>query len=129
MINPPELLPGVGFSHVVVPAAGRTVYIAGQTAHQRDGYVKGATIVEQIDAALANLVAALGAAGAQPEHLVSMQLYVTDVAAFRAGLDDIGSVWRQHLGYHYPAVSLLGVSTLFDPEAMIEVVATAVIPA
>ena len=127
-VNPPHLLPGTGFSHVAVPASGRTIYIAGQTAHQRDGSVKGTTIVEQADAALANLVEALRAGGAQPEHVVSIQLYVTNVAAYRDALEEVGAVWRRHLGKHYPALSLLGVNTLFDPDAMVEIVATAVIP-
>ncbi len=127
-VNPPQLLPGQGFSHVAVPADGRTVYLAGQTAHQADGSVRGTTIAEQADAALANLVTALQAAGAQPEHVVSIQLYVTDVAAYRDSLEDIGAAWRRHLGKHYPTVSLFGVSELFDPAALIEIVSTAVVP-
>ena len=128
-INPPALLPGQGFSHVAVPAAGSTVYLAGQTAHQADGSVRGSTMAAQADAALANLAVALEAAGARPEHLVALQIYVTDVAAYRAGLADIGRSWRAHLGKHYPTVSLFGVAALFDAEAMIEIVSTAVIPA
>jgi enamine deaminase RidA (YjgF/YER057c/UK114 family) len=128
-LNPPELLPGQGFSHVAVPASGQLVFIAGQTAHQRDGSVRGGTMAEQADAALANLVAAVAAAGAQPSDLVELQIYVTDVAAYRDALGDIGEAWRRHLGRHYPAVSLFGIAELFDPAAMIEIVARAVIPA
>ena len=126
--NPADLLPGQGFSHIGIPAAGRTVYIAGQTAHQRDGSLKGTTLAEQAEAALANLAAAVRAAGAEPHHLIAMQLYVTDVAAYRESLDQIGQSWRRHLGKHYPTVSLLGVKELFDPDALIEIIATAVIP-
>jgi enamine deaminase RidA (YjgF/YER057c/UK114 family) len=127
-LNPDGLLPGRGFSHVAVPAAGRTVYIAGQTAHQADGRVKGRTMAEQFDAAAANLVAALAAAGARPEHLVSMQIFVTDVADYRGSLDHIGPSWREHIGQHYPAIALFGVTELFDPDARIEIVSVAVIP-
>ena len=127
-LNPDGLLPGQGFSHVAVPAAGRTIYIAGQTAHGPDGSVRGETMSEQADAALANLATALAAAGAEPSHLVSLQIYVTDVEAYRAALDHIGPSWRRHLGKHYPAVSLFGVAALFDSDAMIEIVSTAVIP-
>ena len=118
-INPPGLLPGQGFSHVAVPAQGQTVYLAGQTAHQADGSVKGTSMAEQADAALANLVTALDAAGARPEHLVAVQLYVTDVAAYRRDLEAIGRSWRTHLGKHYPTVSLFGVAALFDSDATI----------
>ena len=128
-LNPPELLPGQGFSHVAVPAAGQTIYVAGQTAHQPDGTVRGTTMAQQADAALANLSTALRAAGAAPEHLVAMQIFVTDVAAYRAELHDIGRSWQAHLGKHYPTVSLFGVAELFDPAARIEILSTAVIPA
>ena len=127
-LNPDELLPGVGFSHIGIPAAGQTVYIAGQTALGRDGKLTGDTMSEQSYAALANLATALRAAGAQPEHLVSMQIYVTDVGAYRNDLASIGRSWQTHLGKHFPTVSLFGVAELFDPGALIEIVSTAVIP-
>lgn len=127
-INPPDLLPGRGFAHVALPAAGRVVHVAGQTAHAADGTLRGTTMSAQTDAALGNLVVALAAAEALPVHLVAMQLYVTDVAAYRAELGAIGHAWRAHLGTHYPAVSLLGVAELFDPAALIEIVASAVVP-
>jgi enamine deaminase RidA (YjgF/YER057c/UK114 family) len=127
-LNPDGLLPGRGFSHVALPAPGRLVLLAGQTAHQADGKLKGRTMAEQFDAAAANLVTALAAAGARPEHLVAMQIFVTDVADYRGSLDHIGPSWREHLGTHFPAVSLFGVTELFDPESRIEIVSTAVIP-
>ena len=127
-VNPPGLLPAVGFSHVGIVAPGTVVEIAGQTAHQADGEVRGSTMAEQAAAALANLATALHAGGAEPEHLVAMQIYVTDVGAYREQLAQIGPAWQQHLGKNYPTVSLFGVSELFDPDAMIEIVARAVIP-
>jgi enamine deaminase RidA (YjgF/YER057c/UK114 family) len=126
-VNPPQLLPGSGFSHVALPAAGQLVEIAGQTAHQADGTVKGSSMAEQADAALANLVTALEAAGAQPADLVAIQIYVTSVQAYRDDLDAIGAAWRKHLGKHYPTVSLFGIAELFHPAARIEIVARAVI--
>ena len=127
-VNPPELLPGQGFSHVAIAAPGETVYVAGQTAHQADGSIAGTSMAEQADAALANLAIALETVGALPEHLVAMQIFVTDVLAYRAAMSVIGEAWRRYLGRHYPTVSLFGVAALFDPEALIEIVATAVIP-
>ena len=127
-INPPELLPGQGFSHVAVAAPGETVYIAGQTAHQADGSIPATSMAGQADAALANLAIALETVGALPEHLVAMQIFVTDVPGYRAAMPEIGAAWRRYLGRHYPTVSLFGVAALFDPLALIEIVATAVIP-
>jgi enamine deaminase RidA (YjgF/YER057c/UK114 family) len=126
-LNPSALLPGQGFSHVALPADGQLVCIAGQTAHQPDGSVRGTTMGEQAEAALANLATALQAAGAKPTDVVEMQIYVTDVAAYRAELPAIGAAWQRHLGKHYPAVSLFGIAELFDPASLIEIVARAVV--
>jgi enamine deaminase RidA (YjgF/YER057c/UK114 family) len=92
-----------------------------------DGAIRGRTIVEQFDVAAGNVVAALATAGGQPEHLVFVTVYVTDVAEYGASLRDLGTVYRRHLGYH-PAMALVGVSALFDDAAKIELVGTAVIP-
>ena len=128
LLNPPGLMPGRGFSHVVVAAPGRTVHIAGQTAHGEDGVVRGATVVEQLARALDNLVVALHAAAAVPTDLVALQLFVVDVDGWRASQRELGEVWWARLGRHYPAISLLGVTALADPDALVEVVATAVVP-
>lgn len=128
IVNPPELAKPVGFAHAVVAAGGRTVYLAGQTAQGPDGVVGGDTVVEQFDLAAGNLVAALAAAGGRPEHLVSLTVYVTDMAAYRAALAALAPVYRRHFGRHYPAMALLGVAELFDPAALLEVLGTAVVP-
>jgi enamine deaminase RidA (YjgF/YER057c/UK114 family) len=127
-INPPSLARPSGFSHAVVAAPGRTVYLAGQTPSGSDGAIRGATIVEQFDAAARNLLVALQAAGGAPEHLVSMQIFTTDLAAYRSELQAIGAAYRRHFGRHYPAMALLEVSALFAPGALIEIQAIAVIP-
>jgi enamine deaminase RidA (YjgF/YER057c/UK114 family) len=127
IVNPQELAKPVGFAHAVVAAPGRTVYLGGQAAIGPDGAVRGTTIVEQFEVALDNLVAALAGAGGRPEHLVSLQVFVTDVEAYKASLPQLGAVWRRHFGRRYPALALLGVDALFDPEAMVELVGVAVV--
>jgi enamine deaminase RidA (YjgF/YER057c/UK114 family) len=126
--NPEGLAPAKGYTHAVIAAPGRTVYLGGQTAHGPDGTLSGRGTVEQFDAAAANVAMALEAVGALPEHLVSMLIFVTDAAEYRASLKGIGVAWRRHLGDHYPAVSLFEVSSLLDPEAKVELVGTAVVP-
>ena len=128
IVNPPGLVEPVGFSHAVVAAAGRTIYVGGQTAHDASGKVVGETVAEQFDKAAANVVTALAAVGAEAEHLVSMQIYVTDVAAYRAALPDLAGTYRKHFGRHYPALALFGIAELFDPAASVELVCIAVIP-
>jgi len=128
VVNPPGLAPPVGFAHALVAAPGRTVYLGGQAAQGPDGSIRGATMTEQFEVAAGNVVTALAAAGGRPEHLVALQIYVTDAAAYRAALGSLGAAWRRHLGRHYPATALLEVAGLLDPDALVELVGTAVVP-
>jgi enamine deaminase RidA (YjgF/YER057c/UK114 family) len=129
IVTAPGLAEPVGYAHAVVAAPGRTVYLGGQTAQGPDGAIVGTTLVEQFDVAAGNAVAALTAAGGAPEHLVSLIIYTTDALEYRESLEQLGPLWRKHFGRHYPAVALIGVAELFDEEAVIELVGTAVIPA
>jgi enamine deaminase RidA (YjgF/YER057c/UK114 family) len=128
LVNPGDLAEPKGFAHAVVAAPGRTVYLAGQAAQDRDGHVRGGGVVEQLDAAAGNLIRALAAAGGRPQDVVSLQIFVTDVAEYRASLNELAGVWARHFGRHYPAMGLFEVSALFDPEARVELMGVAVIP-
>jgi enamine deaminase RidA (YjgF/YER057c/UK114 family) len=125
LINAPQLAAPVGFSHAV--RAGETVYLAGQTALSPAGEIVGETMAAQFDVAAGNLITALRAAGGQAADLVSLQVFVTDVAEYRAALPDLGEVWRRHFGRRYPAMGLFGVSALFDPPAKVELMGVAVL--
>lgn len=128
IVTAPELAPPIGYAHAVVAAPGtRTVHLGGQTALGPDGAIVGATLVEQFDVAAGNVVAALRAAGAEPDDLVQMLVFVTDVAEYRAALRELGKVWTRHFGRRWPAMGLFGVTELFDAEAKVELVPTAVI--
>jgi len=120
IVNAPELGEPSGFSHAVV-ASGRTVHLAGQIG-------AGTTIAEQFDSAAANMLVALRAADGEPESLVSLQIFVTDVAGYKASTREIGQAWRKHFGRHYPAMGLFGVTELFEPEARVELMGVAVLP-
>lgn len=112
----------------MVAAPGRTVFLGGQVGADQHGEITAAGVAEQFDLALANLVAALVGAGGRPEHLVWAQIFVTDAAAYRAQLEQLGEVWRRRLGRHYVATALLEVKGLFDPAATVELMGIAVIP-
>jgi enamine deaminase RidA (YjgF/YER057c/UK114 family) len=128
IVTAPELAPPSGYAHAVVGApGGRTVHLGGQTALGADGEIHGDTLVEQFDVAAANVLAALRAAGATPDDIVQMLVFVTDVAEYKASLRELGEVWRERFGRRYPALALLGVTELFDETARVELVATAVI--
>ena len=121
IVNPDGLAPPAGFAHAVVAAPGRTVYLGGQIGD-------GTTMAAQFAAAAGNVVTALRAAGAGPEHLVSLTIFVTDVESYRKELSPIGASYRQHFGKHYPAMALFEVSGLFEPDALVELVGVAVVP-
>lgn len=119
IVNPPDLPEPSGFSHAVV--AGKTVYLGGQIG-------AGSTVVEQFDGAAQNIVTALRAAGGDPDHLVSLVVYTTEIEEYRASTTELGEVWRRHFGRRYPAMALVGVAALFDPAAKVELMGVAVVP-
>jgi len=116
-----------GYAHAVVSEGGRIVHLAGMTAQGRDGTIDGSTLVEQFDVAAQNVVHALRAAGAEPRHMVSLVVYTTDFAQYRASRAALGGVWRQRFGGHYPAMAVIGVTELFDAAALVELMAVAVV--
>ena len=128
LLSPESMVAARGFSHAVVPAPGRTVYVSGQIGVDAHDRLAGPDLVTQFDAALGNVVTALAAAGAAPEHVVAMTLYTTAMDEYRNGLAEVGGVWRRHMGRHFPAMAMLGVAELVEPGAVIEIVTVAVIP-
>jgi enamine deaminase RidA (YjgF/YER057c/UK114 family) len=127
IITAPELVPPVGYAHAILAAPGRVLALGGQTALGPDGAITGDTMAEQFDVAAGNVAAALRAAGGRPEDIVSMQIFVTGVAAYKAALRELGPIWQRHFGRRYPATGLFGVTQLFDDGALIELMALAVL--
>jgi enamine deaminase RidA (YjgF/YER057c/UK114 family) len=126
-VNPPSLAAPSGFAHTVIATGGRLVFLAGQTALDASGSIIGATVVEQFEQALGNLLTALAAAGGQPADLASLTIYAVDLADYRAHGREIGAVWRQLAGRSYPAMAAIGVSRLWDEAALVEVQGIAVV--
>ena len=84
-------------------------------------------MAEQFDVAAGNVVLALDGAGARPHDLVSLQIFVTDVAEYQRLSKEIGVAYRRHFGDYYPAMALVEVRRLFDPKATVELMGVAVI--
>ncbi|MEU2715888.1 RidA family protein [Streptomyces sp. NPDC007205] len=127
-VNPPELSPPTGFSHAVVAAGSRVVFLAGQTALDPDGKITGGTLPEQFERALTNLLTALRAAGGTPADLARVTVYATDVAAYRAHAPQLGRIWRESAGRDYPAMAVVEVVRLWDEQALVELDGFAVLP-
>ena len=119
-VNPPELGPPSGFSHAVV-GSGRIAFLAGQTALDGSGSLVGTGIVEQFELALTNLLAVLTECGGTPADLAELTVYAVDLGDYRAHAREIGRVWRRLVGSDYPAMAAVGVTRLWDVEALVEV--------
>lgn len=127
-VNAPGLPKPRGFSHAMVAERGTTVWIAGQIATDATGRVAGGDFTAQFDLALRNVVVALEAAAAGPEHVVAMTVYTTDMDGYRSSLRELGPVWRRSMGDRYPAMALVGVTELVESAATVEIQAVAVLP-
>jgi enamine deaminase RidA (YjgF/YER057c/UK114 family) len=128
-INPRELAKPSGFAHAVTTTGRTTVHLAGQTAMDPSGRIVDGDVVVQFEQALGNLLTALRAAGGAPEDLVSLTVYIVDMDDYQARARDIGAVWRRLVGNDYPAMAGIGVSRLWDREALVEVQGVAAVRA
>ncbi|MFO7300406.1 MAG: RidA family protein [Actinomycetes bacterium] len=127
MFDPEGLPDAKGFSYGAVAAPGRTLYLAGITAEQPDGSFPDG-IVAQFAEACRRVTRVIAEAGGDPSDLVSMTIYTTDVAGYKAHLRELGEAWREVFGRHYPPLALIGVAELFERDALIELVSVAVVP-
>lgn len=125
-INPVELARPSGFSHAVT-GEGKIVFLAGQTAMGAEGRIVGGGVVAQLERALGNLLTALRAAGGEPHQLASLTIFIVDLADYRAHSREIGAVWRRLIGNDYPAMAGIGVSRLWDEDALVEVQGFAIV--
>ena len=115
-----------GYSNAVI-AQGRQIYVAGQVGWDSEERFNSDDIAEQAAQALRNVVAVLEAAGSGPEHIVRMTWYVTDKAAYIAGLKEIGQAYREIIGRNFPAMTAVEVTALIEDRAKVEVECTAVV--
>jgi enamine deaminase RidA (YjgF/YER057c/UK114 family) len=125
VVNPPELADPIGFSHGI--RAGDVVYLGGQTAMDADGAIVAGGIVAQFRRALHNVLATLEEAGGRPDQLVTVTIYLTDVTEYQRRGREIGAVWKELVGTWYPAMAGIGVTRLWQEDALVEIQGTAVL--
>lgn len=117
-----------GYSNAVV-ANGKIIAIAGQIGWDPITLkLVSDDFVQQARQALANVITALEAVEAKAENLIRLTWYITDRAAYLASKKQIGEAYREEIGNHYPAMSVVVVAALVEPGAKVEIEATAVIP-
>ena len=110
-----------------ISARGRTIYTAGVVGWDAQEHFTSNTLPGQFEQVLKNILAILAEDGAGPEHLVRLTCYVTSIEAYLASLNEIGEAWKQTIGRHFPAMALVEVVRLVEPQAMVEIEATAVV--
>ena len=125
-INPESLPKPSGFAHGIL--AGNTVFLGGQTALDKNMNIVPGGIVEQFTQAFSNVITTLREAGGEPQDLVNVTIYLTDVDDYMANGREIGRIWREMAGSQYPAMAGIGVTRLWQKEALIEIQGIAVIP-
>ncbi len=129
IINPEALGQPRGYSNGILFEGGSVLFIAGQIGWDRDSRIVSDDFADQFAQALGNVLAVVREAGGQPENIGRLLIFVTDKGEYNAQLRAIGSAYRQLMGKHFPAMSLVEVSSLLEPLAKVEVEAIAVIPA
>ena len=129
-VNPPSVAKPAGYSHAVEVQGGKTLYLAGQVAFDKDGKLVGrGDIVAQFRQVCENLKAVLLSRAGQLNDIVKLTIYVLDKSAYRARAKEIGAVYREFFGRHYPAMTFLEVKGLYDDDqgCLMEIEAVAVV--
>ncbi len=111
-----------------IKAEGEMIFVAGQVGWNQDREFVSNKLPDQVRQALENVVAILKEGHAKPQHIVRMTWYMADLDEYRSAARELGTIYREVIGDHYPAMSLFEVSRLYDEGAKVEIEATAVIP-
>jgi enamine deaminase RidA (YjgF/YER057c/UK114 family) len=130
-INPPGLMKAIGYSHAFEVKRGRVLFIAGQVAKDGASQVVGkGDLVAQFRQVCENLRTVLHTAGGDLSDLVKLTIYVLDVDEYKKRGREIGGVYREYFGKHFPAMTLVGARDLYDREdgCMIEIEGMAALP-
>ena len=127
ILQPPNWPRPKGYSNGV-SAKGRMIFTAGIVGWDANESFSQHTLPGQFAQALRNTLAILAEDGAGAEHIVRMTCYVTDRDAYLRSLNEIGALWKDIMGAHYPAMALVEVSGLVERAAEIEIETTAVVP-
>ena len=123
-VRPRTLPKPAGFSYGYEVKSGRLVFVAGQVAIDAEGKIVGrGDLVAQFRQTCANIQAVMNAAGGEMTDIVKLTIYVLDVGDYKQRLRDIGVVYREYFGKHFPAMTLVGARDLFDATdgALIEI--------
>jgi len=126
-LHPRGWKPAKGFANGVV-AEGRMIFLAGQVGWNAEQRFESRNFVAQARQALANIVTLVGEAGGRTEHITRLTWFILDKQEYLSHLRELGRVYRDVMGKHFPAMTLVQVGALVEDEARVEIEATAVVP-
>jgi len=128
LLNPSGLERPIGYSHVAKIASGKIVFVAGQAPFDAGGAVVGkGDFVAQFRQVIRNLRLAVEGAGGRPNQFAVLTIYLTDLQAYRANKKAIGAAYQAVFGKYFPAITLVEVKGLYNPDCMVEISGVAVI--
>ena len=127
VLHPAGWVPAKGYANGIA-ARGTLVFVGGQIGWNAQQQFETDDFIEQTRQTLQNVVAVLKEAGAGPEHMVRMTWYVIDRVEYNARLKELGGVYRDVIGRHFPAMTCIEVSALMEERAKVEIEVTAVLP-
>ena len=111
-----------------IAVRGTQIFVAGQIGWTSEGFFESDEFWLQTRQALKNTVSILSEAGAKPEHIVRMTWYITDCQEYLSQLKQVGEVYREIIGVHFPVMTIVEISKLLEKRAKLEIETTAVIP-
>jgi enamine deaminase RidA (YjgF/YER057c/UK114 family) len=117
-----------GYSNGILAAKGRVLFLAGQVGWTPEEKFNSEKLAPQFEQALKNIVVLVKKAGGQPEHICKMTCFCKDREQYLASRKELGKIWKETIGNHYPCMSMIFVVDLLDHPALIEIEAMAVIP-
>jgi len=126
-LNPSAWQPAKGYANGVL-TSGQLIFVGGQIGWDGQQVFQTDDLVAQTKQVLQNIVTVLAEAGAGPEHIVRLTWYVVDKQEYLARQTELGQVYREVIGRHFPAMTLVQVADLLEDRAQIEIEATAVLP-
>ena len=129
IINPGSLSQPSGYSNGILVEGGSLLFIAGQIGWDHDQRIVSDDFADQFGQALGNVIAVVREAGGEPQNIVRLLIFVTDKEEYASERRGVGVVYRQLMEKHFPAMTLVEVSSLLEPLAKVEIEAMAVIPA
>ena len=126
-LQPPNWPRPKGYANGVA-TRGSLVFLSGIVGWNARGEFAASDFISQVRQALLNIVEILKEAQARPEHIARMTWYVLDKNEYMAAAREMGAAYREIIGRHYPAMTVVEVSGLVEPNARVEIEVTAVVP-